>query len=163
MKNKSLITIFLVSIFFLVGSSLAFSQGGDSTNPDANTITTQIDADPTAKTQVDADPTAKPKPTPIVKLDNPIKANNIQTLLFTIVDLAIFLGSIIAVLMFVYVGFKFIMAQGNDSKITEAKEWFTYAVIGTAILISSKVIVEVVKNTLVSAGVVEEKAFTLPK
>jgi len=90
----------------------------------------------------------------VVKLDNPIKVNSISALLLSLVDFAIFLGSIVAVLMFVYIGFKFVMAQGNQTALTEAKEWFMYAVIGTALLISSKVVVSVVQNTLKSTGLV---------
>jgi len=93
----------------------------------------------------------------VVKLDNPIKVNSISALLLSLVDLAIFLGSIVAVLMFVYIGFKFVMAQGNESELKEAKAWFMYAVIGTALLVSSKVIVSVVQNTLVNAGLVNEQ------
>jgi hypothetical protein len=104
------------------------------------------------------DTTANKTPV-VVKLDNPIKVNSISDLLLTLVDLAIYLGSIVAVLMFIYIGFKFVMAQGNDSAISEAKEWFMYAVIGTALLISSKVVVEVVKTTLISAGLVSEQQF----
>lgn len=100
------------------------------------------------------------KPVPIIKLDNPIKAKSIQDLLFSLVDFAIFLGSIVAVFMFMYIGFKFVAAQGNESEIKSAKEWFTYAVIGTAILLSSKVIVEVMKNTLIDTGLVNKEVFT---
>lgn len=96
----------------------------------------------------------------IIKLDNPIKAKSIQDLLFSLVDFAIFLGSIVAVFMFMYIGFKFVAARGNESEIKSAKEWFTYAVIGTAILLSSKVIVEVMKNTLIDTGLVNKEVFT---
>lgn len=100
---------------------------------------------------------------PLKKLPNPIEANNIQTLLLTVVDIAIAIGSMIATVMFLWIGFKFVMARGNQSELKEAKEWFMYAVIGTAILISSKIIVEVIQTTLVNTGVVKESVFNLPK
>lgn len=99
-------------------------------------------------------PAAPAKPIPL--LSNPLRVNSVKDTLYLAVDLAIFIGSILAVLAFIVVGFKFVMAQGNDSKLSEAKQWFLYAVIGTAILIGSKVIVEVIKSTLISAGVVNE-------
>jgi hypothetical protein len=117
------------------------------------TISTANAVIDTAAENAKLDTTANNTP-PVVKLDNPIKVNSINALLLSIVDLAIFLGSIVAVLMFVYIGFKFVMAQGNESELKEAKDWFMYAVIGTAILISSKVVVEVVQNTLKSTGLV---------
>ncbi len=95
----------------------------------------------------------------IPTLQNPIKANSVEEVLYIIVDLAVFLGVIIAVLMFVYIGFKFIMAQGDSGALKDARQWFLYAVIGTAILISAKVIVEIIKNTAISAGVVNESLF----
>ena len=99
------------------------------------------------------------KPTPVTKLDNPISANNIKELLLQVVDLAINIGLVVSVLMFVWVGFKFIWAQGNQSELSDAKEWFFYVVIGTALLISSKVIVEVLSTTLVNTGIVNEQLF----
>ncbi len=98
-----------------------------------------------------------------VKLDNPIKANNIQDLLFSVVDILIFIGAIVAVFVFIWVGFQLIMAQGNESALKEAKGYFLSAVIGTAILISSKLIVVVIKNTLISSGVVDQSQFTQQK
>lgn len=90
---------------------------------------------------------------------NPLQAESIEQIVVTVVDLAIVIGVIFAVFMFIWIGFKFVMARGNDSALKEAKEWFMYAVIGTAILISAKVIVEVVKNTFISAGVVKQELF----
>lgn len=92
-------------------------------------------------------------------LQNPLKAKSVEEIVVTVVDLAIVIGVIFAVFMFIWIGFKFVMARGNESALKEAKEWFMYAAIGTAILISAKVIVEVVKNTFISAGVVNEQLF----
>jgi hypothetical protein len=99
----------------------------------------------------------------IPTLGNPLKVDSLQDLLLKVADLLIFIGIIVAVLMFIFIGFKFVWAQGNDSELTEAKKWFLYCVIGTAILLSSKVIVEVVKNTLTAAGVVDKNQFTQQK
>ncbi len=98
-------------------------------------------------------------PQSIPSLQNPLKAKNVTDVLLSIVDLAIFLGVILAVFMFIFIGFKFILAQGNSAKLAEARSWFLYAAIGTAVLISSKVIVEVIKSTFISAGVVDSKLF----
>ena len=89
-------------------------------------------------------------------LQNPIKAKSVTEVLNLAVDLAIFIGVIIAVLMFIFIGFKFVLAQGNEAKLKSAKEWFLWAVIGTAILISAKVIVKVIEATLISSGVVSD-------
>lgn len=143
--NPSLLLIVLAFIFLNISTVLAQAPSGTSgTSPaPAGTVGT-------------------PKPTPTVKLDSPIKAKSIQTLLFQMVDLAIFIGAILAVFMFIWIGFKFVMARGGDG-VKEAKEWFLWAVVGAAVLMSSKVIVEVMKNTLIATGVVDERLFTLPK
>ena len=107
--------------------------------------------------------TTNPQSNAIPKLENPIYASNVTDLLFDLVDVAIFVGTIFAVFAFIFIGFKFVMAQGSDSALSEAKQWFLYAVIGTAILIGSKFIVEVVKNTVTSAGLVKESVFNKPK
>ena len=101
-------------------------------------------------------------PTTLPTLQNPLKATNVADLLYTIVDVLIFVGVIIATLMFVFIGFKFVMAQGDPTALKEARSWFFYVVIGTVVLVSSKVIVEVLKTTLSSAGVVNEKLFDKP-
>ncbi|MES3031349.1 MAG: pilin [Patescibacteria group bacterium] len=141
-KVVSLLTIFALASVFAVNSAFAaVGDGGGSTpRPDGGGST--------------------PPPAKIVPLQNPLNnINSIDGLLYKFVDLAIFIGVIIAVFMFFWVGFKFVMARGNETELADAKKWFFYAVIGTAILISSKVIVEVLKNTLTNAGVVKEGQF----
>ena len=96
------------------------------------------------------------------KLQNPLKAESIQEIIFLAVDIAVYIGAAFAVLAIIFVGFKFVFAQGNETKLKEAKMWLLYIVIGLAILISAKVIVEIVKNTLVKSGVVDKSVFTLP-
>lgn len=90
------------------------------------------------------------------KLQNPLKVGSIQGVIYLAVDLAIYIGTAFAILALIFVGFKFVEARGNDVKLKAAKQWFFYVIIGFAILISAKVIVEIVKNTLVQSGVVNE-------
>jgi hypothetical protein len=93
-------------------------------------------------------------------LPNPIKAGSIQDLIYLIVSIATYIGVVIAILAFIYVGFKFVAAQGNPEKISEAKKMFLWIVIGVAILIGATAITDVVKNTLTKAGVVDSSFFT---
>lgn len=99
---------------------------------------------------------------PIPKLVNPLKlqyGGSIENLVFQLVDIAIFAGTVVAVFVLLFIGFKFVMAQGDPGKIKEAKSWLLYAVIGIAILVSSKAVVEIMKNTLISAGIVDRSLF----
>jgi hypothetical protein len=142
--NKKILFSILITILISFTGAFAFAQvpptsGGDSSIPPTSGGTTSN------------------PPVKMIKLESPIKAKNLKDLLLSLVDLAIFIGSIVAVFTFIWVGFKLVMAQGNPGEIEKAKEWFTAAIIGTAILISSKVIVEVVRNTLTSSGLVNEQ------
>ena len=93
-------------------------------------------------------------------LPNPIKAGNIQDLIYLIVNIVTYIGMILAILALIWVGFKFVAAQGNSDKLTEARREFLYVVIGIAILIGAAAITDIIKTTLTSAGVVDSSFFT---
>ncbi len=99
----------------------------------------------------------------IAKLQNPLNAKSVKDVILLAVDIMVWLGVCFAILAIIWVGFKFVMAQGDPKAISEAKSWFFYIIIGLAILISAKVIVEIVQNTLTKAGVVNENAWTPPR
>jgi hypothetical protein len=90
------------------------------------------------------------------KLENPLKVKSIEGVILLAVDIMIYVGVAFAILAIIFVGLKFVLAQGRPDEITKAKEWFFYIIIGLAILISAKVIVEIVENTLIQSGVVNE-------
>jgi uncharacterized protein (DUF2225 family) len=52
--------------------------------------------------------------------------------------------------------------KNNPKEIEEAKKRFYYILIGLAVLISSRVIVQIVRTTLEQAGVVKENTFINP-
>jgi hypothetical protein len=84
-----------------------------------------------------------------VEFKNPFGSiDSIPDFLATIVDLLINLGGVIVVFFIVFAGFKFVIAQGNPSKIEEAKRILMYTLIGAVILLGSKVISEIIRNTL---------------
>lgn len=93
------------------------------------------------------------------KLVNPLKAESIEEVIFLAVDLAVYVGTAFAVLAIIFVGFKFVWAQGKPEEIKDAQRWLLYIVVGLAILISAKVIVTIVENTLVDSGVVNQGVF----
>ena len=88
-------------------------------------------------------------------LCNPLKVGSVRDLLYLVVFIATDIGVIIAVLAIIWVGFKFIKAQGNPEELKEARKSFYAVVIGIAILIGASAIVNIVSNTLTSAGVVQ--------
>lgn len=92
----------------------------------------------------------KEQPTVFPKIQNPLNKDfsDLPSLINGLVDLALRLGTIIAVLALVWVGFKFIMAQGDPGEIAKAKQALQWVIIGIAILFGAKLITEIIKGTL---------------
>lgn len=84
------------------------------------------------------------------EFENPLRTgNNVLDLLKAIINEIILpLGGVLAVLAFIYSGFKYVTARGNTTKIEEANRALLYTAIGTAILLGSWVITNVIVNTV---------------
>ena len=54
----------------------------------------------------------------------------------------------IVVIMFIYSGFLFVQAQGNEEKIQTAKRTLLYTIIGAAVILGSKGIALAVQQTV---------------
>ena len=88
-----------------------------------------------------------------VKLPNPYKSGgtDIKTILNIIINEIILpVGGVIAVMAFVYTGFLYVMAQGNQTKIATAHKALLYTAIGTFLLLGSLVISKVIEQTITS-------------
>ena len=81
-------------------------------------------------------------------IKNPLKSNTIMELLNAILDIFIRIGTPLIVLAFIYVGFRFVEARGNATKIEDAKKALLYTVIGTAVLLGAKAISMLLQNTV---------------
>ena len=83
-------------------------------------------------------------------LQSPLKdnLNSVGALLNTGIMIFTYLVVLGAVIAFIIVGLKYIMARGNSTKITEATKWLWNIIIGVAIVIGARVIIQIVINTL---------------
>lgn len=63
-------------------------------------------------------------------------------------SLVIPIGSVIVVMMIIWAGFLFVTAQGNESKLADAKKAFTYSIIGALILLGAWVIANALVGTV---------------
>jgi len=88
-----------------------------------------------------------PTPTgPNTTLVNPLNVGNctsdtcLMVFLNKILDFVIQIGTIVVILMMVYIGYLFVTARGNDAKITEARQALLWTVVGALILIGAKAI-----------------------
>ena len=72
-----------------------------------------------------------------------------ELLVFLIKDIVVgMIAPIAIVLALLWSGFMFIQAQGNDTKLADARRNFLYVVIGAVLLLGAYVILEVVLNTV---------------
>lgn len=81
-------------------------------------------------------------------LINPLEAKNIETLLLNILDILLTFALPIILFFIVYSGFKFVTAQGNATKVGEARSAFMWAVVGGVIILGANVLVGVIKETV---------------
>ena len=80
---------------------------------------------------------------------NPLKGGgNVQTFLLSILDFVIKMGTIVVILMMVLVGYKFVAAQGEPGKITEARDMLLWTIVGALILLGSKAIALGIEKTV---------------
>jgi hypothetical protein len=82
------------------------------------------------------------------KLCNPIAANNITELLTAILDVVVVVSIPVLVLAFIWTGFKFVTAQGNATKLDQARMNLWYTLLGAGIIIGIKVILAVIQGTV---------------
>ena len=101
-------------------------------------------------TLVFADPNPCADPS---RLCNPIKFPNLTSFLLAIVNVAIQYGAILIVFFVVFAGFKFVTAQGNSEKISEARKMLTWVVVGAFVLLGVYVIRAAVCGTIKQLGV----------
>ncbi len=99
----------------------------------------------------------EPCPQPVevkVTLVNPFSGgDSLFALMKTIIDKVILpIGGVLAVLAFIYSGFLYVMAQGNETKLKTAHKALLYTAIGTAVLLGSWVLANVICKTIGQIG-----------
>lgn len=141
MIKKTLAFITLLTMFLVMSSVLVYAQpptgGGNPPTGGGNPET----GGGTGQTQ-DIE----------INIPNPLKpefGNTIHGLFRAIVDNIILpIGGVLAVLAFIYSGFLYVTAQGNETKIATAHRALLYTAVGTAILLGAWVISAVIENTI---------------
>ena len=83
-------------------------------------------------------------------IDNPLRVNNFWDLLLLIIDIALKIGIPIAVGFFIWAGFQYIFAGGNDAKIKIATKNLKNVVLGTVLFLGAWTITQVIVKTIQS-------------
>ena len=86
------------------------------------------------------------------QIQNPLKYNDIPSLVNQILGYVLEIGGVIAIFAFIYSGYRFVAAQGNTEKLKEAREVFFGTCIGVAILLGAKLIATIIVSTLNNLG-----------
>ena len=129
--KKILLTSFLsFAIFFATGSVFVHGQGNVPNPPPTGNVPNS--------------------PGVSVTLTNPFSGpDSLFALLEAVInDILLPIGGVLAVLAFIYSGFLYVMAQGNESKLATAHKALLYTSIGTAVLLGSWVLANVIFNTI---------------
>lgn len=127
--KKTFLTSFLsLTLFFALGLVIISAQTntGDNNAPVSNSVTVTAE------------------------LTNPF---NVGTTLYEVLEAVITniilpIGGVLAVLAFIFSGFLYVTAQGNESKIKTAHQALLYTSVGTAVLLGSWVIAKVIEATI---------------
>jgi hypothetical protein len=105
----------------------ASSGGGVQTNPGSNSL--QTNPGSTGNTGSN------------VTLINPLQGGtSLESFLNNILAFVIRIGTIVVILMLVYVGYLFVVARGEPAKITEARSALLWTVVGALILLGAQAI-----------------------
>lgn len=115
------------------------------TNPGSNSLLTNPGSN-----QLQTNPGSTSNTNPGVTLMNPLGAGTtLNSFLLNILSIVTdVIGPIVVILMLVYVGFKFVTAQGEPGKITEARQMLMWTVVGALILLGAKAIAIGIKATV---------------
>lgn len=88
-----------------------------------------------------------------ITLINPLKSGtSIESFLNNILAYVIRIGTIVVILMIVYVGYLFVIAQGKPGEIEKARTALLWTVVGALILLGSQAIAISIKATVVQLG-----------
>src|SRR3989344_8110183 len=146
MKKTFLILLLSFSVLSVIGAGLVYAQGGTggtgSTGGTGGTGSTGGTGGTGSTGGTGGSGTTNVN----ITLDNPFSiGNSLFALMKAVVDKIILpIGGILAVLAFIYSGFLYVTAQGNESKLATAHKALLYTAIGTAVLLGSWVLANVI-------------------
>lgn len=85
-------------------------------------------------------------------INNPLGQDNVVDFILALTVQLTRVGLIVAAVFIIYSGFLFVAARGSEDGIKRAKSAFFYTVVGTAILLGARVIVEILRATIGHLG-----------
>ena len=148
MKNfKIASAAFLLLVTFLSIDGAVFAQDKTSTAPPATDAKTHTAPPPSDKT---------PRDGATFTLQNPLssKFDSVGGLLQGFIEIFSYLIILFAVLALIWTGLQYVLARGNPDEMTRLSNQLLYIVIGVAVVIGARLIIEIVINTLSATGTI---------
>jgi len=85
-------------------------------------------------------------------LTNPLSVDSLRKFLDLILDVIVQIGFPLVVLAVIWTGFLFVKAQGNEQKLSEAKEAFIWTVVGALVVLGAFAIGQFICGTVEEIG-----------
>lgn len=81
---------------------------------------------------------------------NPLGSDftSIPVLVSTFLGYVVRIGGVVAIFAFIYSGYRFVKARGNEKELGDAKNIFYGTVIGVAVLLGAQIIANIVVGTI---------------
>ena len=127
-KKTFLASLLSLSMFLVIGAGFIFAQ--DVGNPGSGSVG---------------------NPPPVIQLQNPLGngVNSLFGLLKAVINnILLPIGGMLCVLAFIYSGFLYVTAQGNETKIKTAHNALLYSAVGTALLLGAWVFANAICGTI---------------
>ncbi len=87
-------------------------------------------------------------------IPNPLTGvSSISDLVYKVVQVVVDLSYVVIAFFLLLSGFKFVVAQGSDTKLEDAKKTFFYTLIGAALIIGAQVIVSILQGIFAALNV----------
>lgn len=86
------------------------------------------------------------------QLQNPLQVDSLEEFLTAILEFIVRLGTLVVIVMLVFVGFMFVNARGNPDEINKARQALLWVLVGGVILIGAQIIAEAIKATVEAIG-----------
>jgi hypothetical protein len=82
------------------------------------------------------------------RLTNPLQFETLSEFIAALLDAVILLAFPFIVLMFVYAGFLFLTAQGNEQKLKQFKMVLLWTIVGALLVLGARVISDAIQGTV---------------
>ncbi|MBI4065841.1 hypothetical protein HY412_01440 [Candidatus Kaiserbacteria bacterium] len=163
MRTSTIIFFVLITYFGIPILANAANANGSSCTQNSSCTSNYCNSFICEAAPANANPQNRPantNPSSNITLINPLNTgecapneNCLLNFLNKILEFVIRIGIVVVVLMTVFVGYKFVAAQGKETEIREARQALLWTVVGALILLGAKVIAEGIRLTVQALSV----------